>query len=93
MNGDYSITANFVAVALYDLTITSTTGGSVTIPGEGTFTYDDETVVDLMAEAEEGYQFANWTGDIGTIAAVNNATTIITMSGNYSITANFRLTS
>jgi uncharacterized repeat protein (TIGR02543 family) len=46
-----------------------------------------------MAEAEEGYQFANWTGDIGTIAAVNNATTIITMSGNYSITANFGLTS
>jgi hypothetical protein len=89
MSGNYSITANFVAVALYDLTITSTTGGSVTTPGEGTFTYDEGTVVDLMAEAEEGYQFANWTGDVGTIAAVNNATTNITISGDYSITANF----
>jgi uncharacterized repeat protein (TIGR02543 family) len=89
MNGDYSITANFVAVAVYDLTIASTAGGNVTVPGEGTFTYDEGTMVDLTAEAEEGYQFVNWTGDVGTIAAVNNATTTITMSGDYSITANF----
>ena len=87
MNGDYSITANFVAV--YDLTISSTAGGSVTIPGEGTSTYDEGTVVNLTAEAEEGYDFVNWTGDVGTIAAVNNATTTITINDNYSITANF----
>ena len=73
----------------YDLIIASTAGGSVTTPGEGTFTYDEGTVVNLMAGAEEGYQFVNWSGDVGTIAAVNNATTTITMSGNYSITANF----
>jgi hypothetical protein len=89
MNGDYSITANFVAVAVYNLTIASTAGGNVTVPGEGTFTYDEGTVVDLVAEAEEEYQFVNWTGDVGTIADVNNATTTITMSGDYSITANF----
>jgi uncharacterized repeat protein (TIGR02543 family) len=89
MNGDYFITANFVAVAVYDLTIASTAGGSVTTPGEGTFTYNEGTVVNLVAEAEEGYQFVNWSGDVGTIAAVNNATTTITMGGNYSITANF----
>jgi len=89
MNGDYSITPNFVAVAVYDLTIASTAGGSVTTPGDGTFTYNEGTVVNLVAEAEEGYQFVNWSGDVGTIAAVNNATTTITMSGNYSITANF----
>jgi len=87
MNGDYSITANFVAV--YDLNISSTTGGSVTIPGEGTSTYDEGTVVNLVAEAEEGYEFVNWTGDVGTIADVNSATTTITMNNNYSITANF----
>ena len=39
----------------YDLTISSTAGGSVTTPGEGTFTYDADTVVDLVAEAKEGY--------------------------------------
>ncbi|HUW46541.1 MAG TPA: CFI-box-CTERM domain-containing protein [Dehalococcoidia bacterium] len=87
MNGDYSITANFVVI--YDLTTSSTAGGSVTTPGEGVFTYDDGTVVDLVAEAEEGYRFVEWTGDVGTIADVYAATTTITMNGNYSIMANF----
>jgi len=87
MNGDYSITANFVAI--YDLTISSTGGGSVTEPGEDTFTYDDGTVVDLIAEAEEGYRFVEWTGDVGTIANVYAATTTITMNDDYSITAEF----
>jgi hypothetical protein len=87
MNGDYSITANFVAV--YDLTTSSTEGGSVTTPGEGTFYYDEGTVVDLVATPDEGYRFDEWTGDVGTIADVNAATTTITMNGDYSITANF----
>jgi hypothetical protein len=87
MNGTYSIMANFVAV--YDLTISSTAGGSVTTPGEGTSTYDEGTVVNLVAEAEEGYHFVNWTGDVGTIGNVNSAATNITMNGTYSIMANF----
>jgi|GEM_PF-1238937 len=88
MNGDYSITAEFVAI--YDLTVSSTEGGSVTEPGEGVFpSYDEGTVVDLIAEAEEGYRFVEWTGDVGTIADVHAATTTITMNGNYSITAEF----
>jgi len=87
MNGDYSITANFVAI--YDLTTSSTGGGSVTTPGEGVFTYDEGTVVDLVAEAGEGYLFVEWTGDVGTIADAYAATTTITMNGDYSITANF----
>jgi uncharacterized repeat protein (TIGR02543 family) len=89
MNGDYSITPNFVAVTVYNLTIASTAGGSVTTPGEGNFTYNEGTVVNLVAEAEEGYQFVNWIGDVATITAVNNATTTITMNGDYTITANF----
>jgi hypothetical protein len=87
MNGDYSITANFVA--RYDLSISSTAGGSVTTPGEGVFTYDEGTVVDLVAEAEESYRFVEWTGDVGTIADIYDATTTITMYGDYSITAEF----
>ncbi len=87
MNGDYSITANFVAV--YDLTTSSTTGGSVTTPGEGTFSYDEGTVVDLVATPDAGYRFDEWTGDVGTIADVNTASTTVTMNGDYSITANF----
>ena len=88
MSGDYEITANFIVQ--YDLTIDSTDGGSVTIPGEGTFTYDAGTVVDLVAEAEENYRFVNWTGDIDTIADVDAAATNITMNSDYSITANFK---
>ncbi len=87
MNGDYSITANFVVV--YELTIASNAWGSVTTPGEGVFTYDEGTVVNLIAEPYEGYLFSNWTGDVGTITNVNAATTTITMSSNYFITANF----
>jgi hypothetical protein len=73
----------------YNLTISSTDGGSVTTPSEETSTYDEGDVVDLVAEADEGYQFVNWTGDVGTVADVNDATTTITMNGNYSITADF----
>jgi hypothetical protein len=87
MNNNYEITAEFVRQ--YNLTTSSGFGGDVTTPGEGTFTYDYGTVVDLVAVAEEGYSFADWTGDVGMIADVYAATTTITMNGDYSITANF----
>jgi len=91
MNGAYSITANFAAIpgGQYNLTISSTAGGSVTTPGEGTFTRDAGTVVSLVASAASGYHFVNWTGDVGTIANVNAASTTITMNGGYSVTAVF----
>jgi len=75
----------------YSLTISSTEGGSVTTPGEGTgsFTYDEGEVVDLMAEAEEGYHFVNWTGDVDTIDDLDAASTTITMNANYEIIAEF----
>ena len=73
----------------YDLTIASTSGGSVAEPGEGIFAYDEGTVVQLVAAADEGYWFVEWTGNVGTIADPNDATTTITMNSSYSITANF----
>jgi len=75
----------------YNLTISSTEGGEVTTPGEGTFAYDEGTVGNLVAEADEGYRFVSWTGDVDTIADVNAAATNITMNGHYSITANFAI--
>jgi hypothetical protein len=90
MNGDYFITANFEQITpQFDLTISSTAGGTVTAPGEGTFTYDQGTGVNVVAEAEEGYRFVDWTGDVDAIAHVDAASTNITMNGDYSITANF----
>jgi hypothetical protein len=91
MNDDYSIGADFAAIppVRYNLTVSSTSGGSVTVPGEATFTYDEGTLVDLVATPDAVYQFVNWTGDVGTIANINAAITTITMLGSYSITANF----
>ena len=78
----------------YILTILRTEGGKVTSPGVGNFTYtylDEEIVVNLMAEPDECYRFVNWSGDVDTIADAEDATTNITMDGDYSITANFIL--
>ena len=81
---------SWLSAPSYDLTIASTTGGSVTTPGEaGPYTYDEGTVVNLVAEAEEGYYFVNWSGDVGTVACVIAATTTVTMNADYSIMANF----
>ena len=77
------------AALQYTLTVSSTEGGSVTTPGEGTFTYDEGAVVRLAIKADTDYRFVSWTGDIATIACQCHSTTI-TMSGNYSIRANFR---
>ncbi len=37
-------------ISEYNLTISSTEGGEVTNPGEGAFTYDEDDVVDLVAQ-------------------------------------------
>jgi hypothetical protein len=73
----------------YRLTISSTSGGSVTTPAEGTTTHEADTVVQLVATPDDGYLFVSWTGDVGTIANPNSASTTITMNGDYSIVANF----
>jgi len=95
MNRDCAITANFEkipetpVIIQYNLTVSSTAGGLVTTPGEGTFTYNASTVLDLVAKADSGYRFVNWTGNVTAIANVNGATTTIKMNGDYSIVANF----
>jgi hypothetical protein len=75
----------------YQLTISSTSGGNVTTPGEGTFPYGAGMVVQLVATPDDGYQFRFWTGNIEHISNPNAASTTITMNGNYSITANFEI--
>jgi hypothetical protein len=73
MNDDYSVKANFEQIPPEQctLTISSTARGSETTPGEGTFAFDEGATVDLAAEADEGYQFLNWTVDVSTITDVN----------------------
>jgi hypothetical protein len=95
MDYDYVIIANFVTEETatvetevqYELTISSTMGGSVSSPGEGTFPYIEGTVVSLMANPTTGYKFVNWTGD--GITNADSTTTTVTMNGDYAVKANF----
>jgi hypothetical protein len=90
MDDSYSITANFALdPGYYSLTTTSTEGGSVTEPGEGTSVHAANTTVELVAEPSAHYHFVEWTGDVDDIANVYAASTNITMNDSYSITANF----
>jgi len=93
MDADYSVVANF-AIDQRALTSSSTAGGSVTDPGEGSFDYDHDTVVNIVAGADLNYHFVNWTGtavDNGKVADANAASTTVTMDADYSVVANFAI--
>jgi lysophospholipase L1-like esterase len=74
------------------LTCSAIQGGSVTQPGEGTFQYDPNTVVGLVASADSNHHFVHWTGtavDAGRVADPNSAGTTVTMDADYNAVANF----
>jgi len=93
----------------YYLKISSTLGGDVTTPAKSTFANvestgaymffypeNGDTLVNLEAMPKsDSWEFANWTGDVSTIADVNAATTTITVTPDrdYEITANFQVKS
>jgi hypothetical protein len=76
---------------IYHLNISSTSGGNVSVPGEGTFNYVAHSVNNISAVADPCYHFVNWTGNTSTIADVNASSTTITMNGSYTIQANFAI--
>jgi uncharacterized repeat protein (TIGR02543 family) len=72
------------------LTTASTAGGSVTTPADKVTYHSCGLPVPIVATEAAGYVFDVWSGDdVTTIASVGNASTTITMNGDYSITANF----
>ena len=75
----------------YNLTLGAGSGGNVTAPGMGTYTYARGTVVDIVATPDSCHTFASWSGDTGTIANPSSASTTITMNSNCSIQANFNI--
>jgi hypothetical protein len=92
MNASYSITATFKTShpePMAQLTISSTEGGSVIVPGEGTEYFPLGEEVPLVAQPDEGHEFIRWSGDVDTIADVNAASTTIIMDSSQSIIANF----
>ena len=63
----------------YALVVISSTGGSVTEPGQGVFFYHAGTVVDLIAEPDEGWEFKSWTGIVADRACPTTTITITTV--------------
>ncbi len=75
------------------LRLTSAPGGGIgntaDIAGEGDYMFDTGKVVAIKAVANPGMQFAGWVGDTAKVADVDDATTTVTMMGNYDIVAVF----
>ncbi len=81
-----------VQLGARSLTISSTTGGQVTSPGEGRFEYPAVTSVAIVASADTNYQFLNWTGTAVTAEKVVDptmASTSVTVDAEYTLRANF----
>ena len=72
----------------YKLTISSTEGGSVTDPGEGTFFLSKGMSVLLEVQPDDGYRLVGWAGDWDRIKKVGS--TLIVIRDDYSITAEFK---
>ncbi|MDA8824124.1 PQQ-binding-like beta-propeller repeat protein [Opitutales bacterium] len=85
VDNNQSVQANFTPIN-YDLNITSSTGGSVTLSPTGS-TQQYNTLVSLVATPENGYYFTGWQG--AGINDQNSSSTTITISGDHSIQANF----
>lgn len=90
MNGNKTVTANFVVVDFcYTLSITTTTGGGVTASPapscNGGTGYPQNTIVTLTATPNGGYTFGGWSGSV---TGTTNPTSL-TMSGPKSVTATF----
>jgi hypothetical protein len=74
----------------YNLRISSTSGGSVTSPGEGTFACNEGEVINLVATPDAGYRFVIWTAPAGKFANPDAATTTFTMPHqDITVTAHF----
>ena len=83
-----SITVVNYPPANYSLTTTSSSGGVVLSPGEGTFTYAENTVVQVSAVAESGYLFSSWTGNVPPGQETVNPL-LLSIDSNKNLIANF----
>ena len=90
MNGNMTVTANFVLIPpmQYSLTVNVVGSGSVA-RNPGKPTYNPGEQVTLTATPGSGYSFSSWSG--GASGTANPVT--LTMNGNKTVTANFTQTS
>jgi O-glycosyl hydrolase len=74
------------------LNCSSTTGGSVIVPGEGDFQYTQDSNATIVAEADQYYHFDIWSGSAVTAGKVADPcaiSTTVLMDANYAVIANF----
>jgi hypothetical protein len=86
-----TVTANFELIPTYDLTMAADPeiGGTATDLTNDS-PYEEDTVVSIKAEANEGYGFVNWTAPAGGFGNASAAETTFTMPAqNITVTANF----
>jgi uncharacterized repeat protein (TIGR02543 family) len=85
MDGDKTVTATFTEISAgpYSLTVNVVGNGSVTPDLAGP--YDAGTVVQLTADADSGWEFSGWSGDLGGTTSPES----ITMDGDRTVTATF----
>ncbi|MCW4048742.1 MAG: PKD domain-containing protein [Candidatus Bathyarchaeota archaeon] len=62
-------------------------GGGSTTPAVGSHNYPADTVVNIIATPDTGWQFVNWSGEV---TNPNSQTTTVTMNVNKMVTANFK---
>lgn len=79
-----------IAPSEVTLTVSSTDGGSVASPGEGSFLHAWDDLVSLAAQAEPGYEFVKWYGDVATVVDTTASSTTMTMNGDFAIMAEFQ---
>jgi hypothetical protein len=84
MSADRSVTASFVPVPTFTLTIATEGGGSVALSPPGGV-YPQGSSVSLSALPDAGFIFAGWSGDLS--GAANPASLV--MSANLGVTAHF----
>ncbi len=93
VDGNYTLIANF-APDTPTLTLSSSAGGSITLPGEGPFVFDCNEAVNVLAVPESCYHFVNWTGtavDAGKVDNPNDPNTTVTVDADYTLIANFAI--
>jgi hypothetical protein len=88
-----TVTANFELIPTYELTMAvSPMGSGTAIDVTDGSPYPEATVVDIQAEASQGYHFVNWTAPTGIFGDANAADTTFTMPGQaVTVTANLQV--
>ena len=92
--GDYSLPDRGWTAPQPTLILSSTAGGSVVDPGEGTYRYKDEQVLTVRAQPMDPnlFVFVGWTGtavEAGRVTELNRSPTTVVLDKVYTLKAHF----